>query len=306
VLLPLNMNSIAKILTLIGLSSLVLLLPFPIIEERGMTLLEADAIAQENSASLSDRDLDLLAKAIENFFSGYRYATESQISLAGQLHLDREGEKVNVTIQTNSKIIIDTSPQFRSLVTFKNDLGESQQEYEFISNGERVWIYDKTMSQYAILTLEQFLDSDHYITLGLSSFLFIQFSEAIDLILLSQSLPEDAVNSFSVKQILQSATADGDFPWRKIIRQENEREYYIYTFNDPDNLATMSFWIDPETASLYKISILGEEENRGEFIWEENIIRRQEIPESENITFQFIPSGNVEQVETINLFDFES
>ena len=285
------MNPIAKIATLIGLSSLFLALPFPVIRDREMTFLHVKAIAQDNFVP-TPLDLNLLAKTIENFFAGDRYQTESQISLDGK------GKEVSITIRARSTTIIDRSQKFRSQFAFVNELGEIQQEYEFISDGQQVWLYDKTREQYSISTLKEFFDSDNSMALGISSFMFIEFADFF------RDLQETQGQDFSLEQILQIAIAENNIIIQRNIHRLNNREYYTYEFNDPAAGFNLSLWIDPETAQLKQIVVLGEEEDIEEFILQENMIRRQEIPISENLTFQFTPPMRVKQIETINIFDF--
>ena len=216
----LNMNPIAKIATLIGLSSLFLVLPFPVIRDREITFLHVKAIAQDNVVP-TPLDLNLLAKTIENFFAGDRYQTESQISLDGK------GNEVSITIRARSTITIDRSQKFHSQFAFVNDLGEIQQEYEFISDGQQVWLYDKTREQYSISTLEEFFDSDNFMALGMSSFLFIEFADFL------RNLRETQGQDFSLEQILQVAIAENNIRIQRNIHRLNNREYYTYEFNDP-------------------------------------------------------------------------
>ncbi|MEA5471993.1 hypothetical protein [Spirulina sp. 06S082] len=292
------MNPIAKIVTFLGLSSLFLALPSPVLRDRGITFLDLKAIAQDNSNNFDNSivptnlELELLVKTIENFFAGDRYQTESQISLEGK------GKEFSVTIRARSTAFIDRSQKFRSQFAFVNDLGEIQQEYEFISDGKQVWLYDKTRAQYAIFTLEEFFESDNSMALGISSFLFIEFANFIS------NLRETQGQEFSLAQILQEAIANNNILLQKTAHRWNNREYSVYEFSDPSADFNMSLWVDSETAYLKQIIASGGEENIEEFILQENIIRRQEIPSSENITFQFIPPSSVQKTETINIFDF--
>ena len=303
-LFPKSMNPIVKIVLFVWLSSLFLLFPLPILHGREMRLLDVEAIAQDNAVSLTEFDRELLAKAVENFFGSYRYETKLQIHLSGEAELDGPPETFSLTIHSHLQMIIDTVPKFRARAILKNNLEESEEEYELISNGEQIWIHNPKTLQYAILTPDEFLDSQSYITLGMSSFLFVSFAEMIDFVLLSQNLPKDMENPLSIEQILQSAIADANFLLKRTVRQESDREYYIYELDDPNRATQMNIWIDPETARFYRPIVSLEDEKRGGLLLRENIIQRQEIPDSENIDFQFIPSARAEQVETIDIFDF--
>jgi outer membrane lipoprotein-sorting protein len=245
-------------------------------------------IAQVKPAS-SQLDLPLLIKTGETFFKGNNYQTISQMQLRGT------NNGIDVTINIQAKTIVNSANKFRSEIAFSQNNKPSKESAIVVSDGKQVYIYRPDLKQYSVISSQAFNKSNDSFFIGLSSSFFLEFADDIGQYIASGALSQPEV----IKEI--STAANEAIKGEKL--NEQGKQLYVYSFDDPKQGYTLSAYVNPQLANLEKMQIVGKD-NGFDIAIIENIQQRTEIKTLAQQTFRFTPPKGAKKVKSLSISPF--
>ncbi|BAT55235.1 unknown protein [Nostoc sp. NIES-3756] len=231
-------------------------------------------------------DLALLAQMVTNLLKSDRYQTDSQIEFkVGSKGTER-------TIYLQSKMIMQSGRKFRAEITY-NKPGKSPQPGNLvISDGKQVWIYRSDLKQYAVTSYFDFKDSNDWVLIGLSSFVFLDFPE--------EDRKVAANGNLSQRNVLTYLNVDGRTGFKGIRQKVDGQEVYVYNYKHPTDEFTLNAVVNPQTANLKQVQLIGKSKNLDIFVTE-RIVNKITNPIIRTGTFRFFPPKGTKRVKTLSI-----
>ncbi|BFM41143.1 hypothetical protein OLK001_30690 [Synechocystis sp. LKSZ1] len=229
----------------------------------------------------------LLRTALAKFFQTTAFRTESTISITATT------AQVNVNLQSQTETLTVLPRNFHSRLELGN------KNYEIISNGQQVWVLDLAKKEYAILSFQQFQDSDDSFLIGLGTSFLLEMADSniTDRGTNPQDWLSSVIDFFTVNYVQEGLTLS-----QSQVSQQG-LTYSLYQYQLPQENLTLVLWIDEQSQTLAKLQILGQEEGMAINI-EETIHRQQVNPVIPRDAFQFRPPAQFTQVEELPLDPF--
>lgn len=238
------------------------------------------------SQATEQLDLSLLAKTLTAFLQSDRYQTESQI----QLNLRTQASETTIYLQT--KTLTQSGKKFRAEITFTQPGEPAKTGNLVVSDGKQVWIYRSDLKQYSVTSYEAFQDTSEWILASMSSLAFLDFSEQDRQIITDGKLSEQNVLSYIGLSSNSELTGDR--------RTVNSEVFYVYNYQNPQDGFTLSAFVQPATATLKQVQLVGKTQSLN-VIFTEKILNRIANPNVTVDTFQFSPPQNAQKVKSLSL-----
>lgn len=154
------------------------------------------------------------------------------------------------------------------------------------------------MGIYAIADFQEFKQSNHGFLIGFSSSLFLdaspKFQEAVTTNNISESNVVDVLHSIFLSEKLPLLGGD---------RQLQGRNYYTYSYSDPLKGFSSRVFVNPTTATVEQIELIGKHGDLDIVVTEKIGQRRESLTINAN-TFSFPSMTGMQQVESISIGPF--
>lgn len=237
-------------------------------------------------------DLELLSKAVTNFFRTQSYETESK------MQFNITGSRVNITYNWDVKTIFKYPNLFRSEINLPDFETEELKKYIIVSNGQQVWTYAPDRKEYAVNDYNNFDRSNDSILMGVVSSFFVKVLPSI-----RATMPPDLFTEPNISRTFREMIESSNVPIKVEMLTVEGKQYYVYEIPDPQKEYTFTVFVTPETASLERVKLSGKMRNMDLVITEE-IIRKTENPVTANDTFKFSPPPEITKVDAIRIQPF--
>lgn len=237
-------------------------------------------------------ELDLLSKAVTNFFRTQSYETESE------MQFNITGNKVNVTYSWDVKTIVKSPNLFRSEIVLPDFETEELKKYIIVSNGQQVWTYAPDRKQYAVNDYSTFDRSNDSILMGVVSSFFVNVLPNI-----RATMPPELFTEPNISRTFREMIESSNVPIKIEMLTVEGKQYYVYELPDPQKEYTFTLFVTPETASLERVKLSGKMRNM-DLVITEKIIRKTENPVTTNDTFKFSPPPEITKVDAIRIQPF--
>jgi outer membrane lipoprotein-sorting protein len=236
----------------------------------------------------SSIDLNLLSKAVRQFWRGNRAQTQSQIVMTIQT---KTPTARLVEINATSKTIAQTGDKFRSQLTVSKVGSPAKLTYTIVGNGKNVWVYNPAKRQYAKYTFSAF-KSEYYSTLiGLSSVFFVSIPEDIRKQTIA-SFQSDS-NPLSSLPLADIKNLQGS---NRLVDGQN---LYVYSYENKAEKLSFSGLVQPETGMLKQIELVSNDE-RVDLKITEKILSHTTSNNNTSQAFRFAPPRGAKQVKSVS------
>lgn len=234
-------------------------------------------------------DVSLLVKAITAFLQSDRYQTQSEINFK----VGTKGVDVGLKLKTNT--LAQSGNKFRSEISILDSTEATKPGNLVVSNGKQVWVYRADLKQYAVTSYKDFYDSGQWIFVSIGALSFLELPEAERQAIAEGNLSDkDALESLGLasKGLIKGErrTVDGE-------------SFYIYNYIDPKEGFTLSGFVEPETANLKQIQVVGKTDGL-DIQYTEKILARTANPVISPATFQFTPPPGTKKVKSLSITPF--
>ncbi len=229
-----------------------------------------------------------LVQATSKLLGQQRYQIESEIEITGKVPNTPliSHAQISTTVAAPNKV--------KAEITFVDENGLSDKQYQVISDGTQVWIYDLKQKQYSVSEYQQFIESQAGLAVGtVSNFYLKTLNSARNNKIVSRALtklPPDRL----LRYFQRFANIDLQ---NMIIRNEQieGQTYAVYDLNAVDRSFKVTTYIDSQLADIERVDLSGRKDGL-DLVVKEDIIN-QTIPATiPGDTFNFSPPKDVEQV----------
>ncbi len=234
-------------------------------------------------------DLVLLVKSITSFLQSDRHQTESEIKFSVSV----KGTNIGLNLKTNT--VAQSRKKFRSEITFLDSTEASKSGNLVVSDGKQVWVYRADLKQYAVTSYQEFYDSGQWIFVSIGALSFLDLPEAERQAIAGGNLSDkDALESLGLasKGLIKG--------YRRMVDGES---FYVYNYKDPKEGFTLSGFVQPETADLKQIQVLGKTQGM-DIQYTEKILSRIANPVISADTFTFSPPPGTKKVKSLSITPF--
>jgi outer membrane lipoprotein-sorting protein len=228
-------------------------------------------------------------KAFTGFLQSDRYQTESEI----KFKVGTKGAEIGLELKTNT--LSQSGNKFRSEITFSDSKGGSKSANLVVSDGKQVSIYRADLKQYAVTSYRDFYNSGQWIFVSVGALSFLELPEAQRKVIAEGNLSDkDALESLG---LASKGLIKGD---RRTVDGES---FYVYNYKDPKEGFILSGFVEPETANLKQIKVVGKS-NDLDIQYTEKILTRTANPVISADTFTFSPPPGTKKVKSLSITPF--
>jgi outer membrane lipoprotein-sorting protein len=196
-----------------------------------------------------------------------------------------------VTSSAKAVTVVQSPNQFHSEITFSQPKPASKSGSTVISDGKKVWMYRPDLKQYAVLSLEKFIDSDDNYWIGMSSLWFLQIPPEF-----RKPLADGALSDPKLQKEI-GLTDDLLFTGSK--QTVNGQELYAYEYSDKNGFAIRTY-VEPATATVKQVVVIGKSEGY-DVVITERILRRTANLTTTASTFKFFPPVGTKLVKSLSI-----
>lgn len=228
-------------------------------------------------------DLALLAKLITGFFKGNDYQTASSLDVNAVIGT------TTVTSKAQIQTIAQFPNKFRTEISFAKPGEPTQVKTLVVSNGTRVWVYRADLKQYAVFPYAKFDALDDSYWIGFSTMMFAQIPLDVKQ-LVAQGVLSDA-------EVLKKIGLElGDLSGSS--QTIDKQNFYAYEYNDVKEGYRFGALVEPKSAVLKQLRIVGKYEG-SDITMIEQIRSRVSTPPASASTFTFAPPKGAKKVTTL-------
>ncbi|MBW4580562.1 MAG: hypothetical protein KME42_13445 [Tildeniella nuda ZEHNDER 1965/U140] len=233
----------------------------------------------------SKPDLLLLSKVITGFLKSDDYQTQSTMNVNAVIG--------NTTVTSDAQI--QTTAQFpnkfRTEVLFAKPGTKTQIKTLIVSDGKLVWVYRADLKQYAIFNYEKFDQLEDSYWIGFATTMFAQTPLEV-----KTAVAKGALSDTNLLQEIGLALSDLKGGTRTV----DSQTFYAYEYNAAKQGFLMSAFIEPDSAVLKQLRIVGKYLD-SDISMVERILSRVAIAPVSTNTFTFTPPKGTKKVKALVL-----
>lgn len=227
---------------------------------------------------------------------------QASSKLLGQQHYQIESEielTLNLTdapLVTYAQILTTVAApnQVNAEISFVEESGESKQEYQVVSNGTQVWIYDLLQNQYSVSEYNQFIQSEEGLAVGTLSSFYLKSLNSVN----NRPIASRTLAKLPPDQLLRYFQKFANIDLQNIaIRTEQikAKNYTIYDIDATDRTFKGTVYVNSQSADIERVDLSGKKDGLDITIKEQVI--SQMIPETiQTDIFNFSPPKDAEEV----------
>lgn len=229
--------------------------------------------------------INLLSRALGEFLASDRYLMQSELKVTGKF------TGGSISVSAGVKTIIEKSNKIRSQITFHRSDGSVGSQYLVVSNGDRVWIYDRKQKVYSVMSYKNFVEYNETFLIGLLTNISLEIQENTKNDLIWQN--------FSKAELTKAIEAELQANHQAVkseTRTLAQTQYKTYEYILPESNYKITAYVKPATAAIEQLHLLVREEDINVFI-KEKVIQKQILPSVDSKAFQFVPPEDAKQVD---------
>jgi len=229
-----------------------------------------------------------LVKATSKLLGQQRYQIESEIELT--LNLPDAPLLSNAQISTT----VTAPNKVQAEITLVAENGKSDQKYQVVSNGIKVWIYDQQQNQYSVSEYKQFIKSQSGLAVGILSNFYLKTLHGVN----NSTIASRTMAQLPPDRLLRYFQRFTNIDLQNIVirtEQLSAQTYNVYDINAADQSYQITTYVNPLSADIERIDLAGKKDDL-EITVTEQIIK-QSIPATIAVdVFNFVPPEDAEQV----------
>ena len=235
----------------------------------------------------SNPDLALLSKVLVEFLKNNDYQTQSA------LHVSAVVGNTTVTSEAQIQTTAQFPNKFRTEIAFAKPGRPIQIKTLVVSDGTRVWVYRADLKQYAVFAYEKFDRLEDSYWIGFATTMFAQTPPEVKTAVADSKL-SDVERLQKVGFELSTLTLKG------APRTIDSQNLYAYEYNDQRQGFVLSAFVEPNSALLKQLQIVGKYQD-SDITMVERILSRTAIAPTSSKTFTFTPPKGAKKVKALAL-----
>ncbi|WP_036482097.1 hypothetical protein [Myxosarcina sp. GI1] len=271
-----------------------ILVPILLLNISGVKALDSNSIEQFCDSQDFDRELctwelkrksiNLLSRALGNFLASDRYLMQSELTITG----DFDGGSISVRAE---KTIMEAPNKIRSQITFHRSDGSIGTQYIIVSNGSKVWIYDRKRQIYSVMSHEDFT--------GYKDDFFIGLLTNLSLELRNNAKRDRNWQNLSKAELTQAIESELQANYKEVkseFKTIAQTQYETYEYFARKQNFKVTAYVKPDTAAIESVHLYGQE-NGINLAIKENAIQIKRLPSVNSKTFIFVPPVDAKQID---------
>ncbi len=229
-----------------------------------------------------------LVQATGKLLGQQRYQIESEIEITGKVPNTPliSHAQISTTVAAPNKV--------KAEITFVDANGLSDRQYQVISDGIQVWIYDLKQNQYSVSEYQQFIESQAGLAVGTVSNFYLKTLNGVR----NNKIASRALTKLPPDRLLRYFQRFANIDLLNMIIRNEQIEgqtYAVYDLNAADRSFKVITYVDSQLANIERVDLSGTKDGLDMVVKEEII--NQAIPATiPGDTFNFSPPKDVEQL----------
>lgn len=231
-----------------------------------------------------------LVQASSKLLGQQTYQIESEIELSAII------PDAPLVKQAYLKTTIAAPNQVNTEITFFDQEKRLDQQYQIISNGTQLWIYDVVANQYSVSEYKQFIQSSAGLTVGTLANFYLKTLNTVN----SNRIASRAIAKLPPDRLVKYFQRFANIDLQNMVIRNEEIDgipYAIYDIDAIDRSYELTTYVAPPSANIERIDLVGSQDGLNVLLVEQ--ILSQTIPPAIPAdTFTFIPPEDAEQMES--------
>lgn len=238
-----------------------------------------------------------LVQASSKLLGQQIYQIESKIKLT-----TNEAEEL-ATVNAHLVTTIAAPDKVKADLTFLNPEKSLERQYQIITNGTQVWIYDVQAHKYSVSEYPQFITSSAGISVGTLANFYLKTLHTIN----SNRIASRAISKLPPERLLGYFQAYANIDLQNMTTRNEQlgnQTYAIYDLNAMDRSYQATIYVQPQSSNIEQVNLKGQKDNSVITIIEQ-IISQTPVEPVPFESFNFVPPDDAEEVELqIEIYPF--
>ena len=211
-----------------------------------------------------------LVQSVSKLLGQQTYQIESTIALTTAI-------SDSPIAEAEIKTIVAAPNKVSTEITFFNEERTLQQQYQIVSDGTQVWIYDLEANQYSVSEYKQFLETATSLSVGTLANFYLRTLDTIN----SNKIASRAIAKLPPERLVRYFQQYANIDLQNMVIRNEQIEgqaYAVYDIDATDRTYKVTAYVSPQSANIERINLTGKQ-NGIEIVMREQI-SNQAIPEA--------------------------